>query len=54
VVNGSKFGACALDFADHIALAADPVAAQDVLNALDPASARPVPCVPVAPVVSSA
>jgi triacylglycerol lipase len=45
---------CALDFADHIALAADPVAAQDVLNALDPAAAQPVPCVPVAPVISSA
>ncbi|MGH9008087.1 MAG: lipase family alpha/beta hydrolase [Acidimicrobiales bacterium] len=45
---------CVLDFADHVALAADPVAAQDVLNALDPAAARPVPCVPVAPVISSA
>lgn len=45
---------CVLDFADHVALAADPVAAQDVLNALDPATARPVPCVPVAPVISSA
>jgi triacylglycerol lipase len=42
---------CPLDFADHIALAADPVAAQDVLNALDPAHAHRVPCVPVAPVV---
>lgn len=45
---------CSLDFADHVALAADPVAAQDVLNALDPATAQPVPCVPVAPVISSA
>jgi triacylglycerol lipase len=45
---------CVLDFADHVALAADPVAAQDVLNALDPATAQPVPCVPVAPVISSA
>ena len=44
---------CTLDLADHIALAADPVAAPDVLNALDPAAARPVPCVPVAPVISS-
>jgi triacylglycerol lipase len=43
---------CALDFADHVALAADPVAAQDVLNALDPATAQPVPCVPVAPVIA--
>ncbi len=45
---------CELDFADHVALAADPVAAQDVLNALDPATAQPVPCVPVVPVISSA
>ena len=45
---------CALDLADHIALAADPVAAQDVLNALDPAHAQPTPCVPVAPVVAAA
>ncbi len=44
---------CPLDFADHLALAADPVAAQDVLNALDPPAARPVPCVPVVPVVAS-
>jgi triacylglycerol lipase len=44
---------CALDFADHVALAADPVAAQDVLNALDPATAQPAPCVPVEPVISS-
>jgi len=45
---------CALDLADHVALAADPVAARDVLNALDPATAQPVPCVPVAPVIASA
>jgi triacylglycerol lipase len=45
---------CSLDFADHVALAADPVAAQDVLNALDPAHSRPVPCVPVAPYIGSA
>jgi triacylglycerol lipase len=35
---------CALDFSDHVELAADPVAAADVLNALDPAHPRPVPC----------
>jgi len=45
---------CSLDFADHVALAAAPVAARDVLNALDPAYAQPVPCVPVPPVVASA
>jgi pimeloyl-ACP methyl ester carboxylesterase len=38
---------CALDFSDHLTVAYDPTAAQDMLNALDPAHARPVPCVPV-------
>ena len=42
---------CPLDFAEHLAIAADPVAAADVLNALDPARPRPVPCVFVAPFV---
>lgn len=40
---------CPLDFSDHVALAADPVAAQLVLNALDPATAKPAPCTLVAP-----
>lgn len=35
---------CGLDFSDHLELVADPVAAADVLNALDPAHPRPVPC----------
>ena len=38
---------CALDGSDHDTVAFDPTAAQDVLNALDPAHARAVPCVPV-------
>ena len=38
---------CALDGSDHLTVAYDPTAAQDMLNALDPAHARPVPCVPV-------
>ena len=38
---------CALDGSDHLTVAFDPTAAQDVLNALDPAHAGPVPCVPV-------
>ena len=33
---------CPSDLADHLAIASDQVAAQDVLNALDPATARPV------------
>jgi triacylglycerol esterase/lipase EstA (alpha/beta hydrolase family) len=44
---------CALDASEHATVAFDPVAAQDVLNALDPAAAEPVPCVPVLPFVGS-
>jgi triacylglycerol lipase len=40
---------CALDFAEHFEIAADPVASVDVLNALDPAHPRPVPCQLVLP-----
>lgn len=35
---------CGLDFSEHFEIAADPVAAADVLNALDPAHPRGVPC----------
>jgi triacylglycerol esterase/lipase EstA (alpha/beta hydrolase family) len=42
---------CRLDFAEHVAVAFDPVAAQDVLNALDPVHAKPVPCTLVLPFV---
>jgi len=42
---------CPLDLADHLAIVADPVAAQDVLNALDPAHPGPVPCTVVPPVI---
>jgi hypothetical protein len=42
---------CALDFSEHFEIAADPVAAADVLNALDPAHPRPVPCRLVLPFV---
>jgi triacylglycerol lipase len=40
---------CKLDLAEHLAVAFDPVVGQDVLNALDPAHPRPVPCRPVLP-----
>lgn len=40
---------CETDYADHFEIAADPVAAAVVLNALDPAHARPVPCRVVLP-----
>ena len=42
---------CALDFSEHFEIAADPIAAADVLNALDPAHPRPVPCRLVLPFV---
>lgn len=41
---------CALDLTDHLELAADPVAAAIVLNTLDPAHPRPVPCKLVLPI----
>jgi pimeloyl-ACP methyl ester carboxylesterase len=42
---------CAIDLADHIDISADPVAAQDVLDALDPAHAQPVRCTLTLPAV---
>jgi triacylglycerol lipase len=42
---------CALDFAEHLEIAADPIAAVDVLNALDPAHPRPIHCQLVLPAV---
>ncbi len=44
---------CSHDLADHLALAADPIAARLVLNALDPANAAPPRCRPVLPVLGS-
>jgi triacylglycerol esterase/lipase EstA (alpha/beta hydrolase family) len=40
---------CALDGAEHLAISYDHIALQEVLNALDPASARRAPCTPVLP-----
>lgn len=42
---------CGLDFADHLAVIYDPVALNDVLNALDPAHRIPVGCTLVLPVL---
>ena len=41
---------CPLDASDHLEIAYDPIALTDVLNALDPAHPRPVPCQVVLPV----
>ena len=40
---------CATDYTEHFEIAADPVAAGYVLNALDPAHPRTVPCTTVLP-----
>jgi len=42
---------CATDMADHLSMAADPVVAQDVANALDPEHAASVRCSVVLPAV---
>lgn len=42
---------CPTDQADHLSIVSDPVAAQDVLDALDPATARPVRCTVTLPAV---
>jgi triacylglycerol lipase len=44
---------CKLDLSDHLAIAADPIAAQLVLNALDPDHAVKPRCRPVLPVLGS-
>jgi triacylglycerol esterase/lipase EstA (alpha/beta hydrolase family) len=44
---------CPLDQAEHVSMAADPVVAQDVLNALDPAHPAPVPCTVVLPLIGA-
>ncbi|WP_433799666.1 lipase [Actinomycetospora sp. CA-084318] len=40
---------CPTDLAEHAAVAYDPVTMQHIANALDPAHARPVQCLPVPP-----
>jgi triacylglycerol lipase len=42
---------CKLDLADHLSLVAEPIAAQLVLNALDPSTAKTPRCRPVLPVL---
>jgi triacylglycerol lipase len=44
---------CPLDQAEHVSMAADPVVAQDILNALDPKHPAPVPCTLVLPLVGA-
>jgi triacylglycerol lipase len=40
---------CKLDFSDHLSIISSPITGRYILNALDPAHAKPVPCVPVLP-----
>jgi triacylglycerol esterase/lipase EstA (alpha/beta hydrolase family) len=44
---------CPLDQAEHVSMAADPIVAQDVLNALDPQHPRAVPCTLVLPLIGA-
>jgi triacylglycerol lipase len=44
---------CDTDYTEHFQIAADKVASVYVLNALDPAHPRPVPCVVVLPFVGT-
>ena len=44
---------CPLDQAEHVSMAADPVVAQDVLNALDPKHPAAVPCTLVLPLLGA-
>ncbi len=44
---------CPLDFSEHATLAWDPVVGQDILNALDPGDAQPIPCTLVLPGVGA-
>jgi triacylglycerol lipase len=53
VTNMTVQDQCPVDFSDHLAVAFDPTAAQDILNALDPSHARPVPCALVLPGVGA-
>lgn len=43
---------CPTDFAEHAAVAADPVTGQHILNALDPKHAKPVKCHVVTPLAA--
>ena len=40
---------CLLDATDHLSIISSPITGRHILNALDPAHAQPVPCVPVLP-----
>lgn len=42
---------CPLDLSEHLTVAFNPRVDQIILNALDPSTAKPVPCIPVAPVI---
>lgn len=52
VTNITLQNQCPDDFSEHLTTPYDPNALHDVLNALDPATATPVQCVPVAPLAS--
>jgi len=50
VTNITMQDGCPVDASDHLSIISSRRTGQYILNALDPAHAQPVPCVPVAPV----
>jgi triacylglycerol lipase len=44
---------CGLDYSEHLSVAFDPTVGQDILNALDPAHKKAVPCQLVLPLVGA-
>ena len=44
---------CPIDFAEHVAVAFDRTVGRDILNALDPAHRKPVPCQLALPIVGA-
>jgi triacylglycerol esterase/lipase EstA (alpha/beta hydrolase family) len=49
VTNIDLQAGCMLDASDHLSIISSPITGRHILNALDPAHARPAPCVPVLP-----
>ena len=49
VTNVTLQDRCVLDFSDHLSIISSPITGRHILNALDPAHAKPVPCTLVLP-----
>jgi triacylglycerol esterase/lipase EstA (alpha/beta hydrolase family) len=49
VTNITEQDHCVVNFSDHLSIISNPMTGRYILNALDPADAQPVKCVPVLP-----